>query len=198
VLLFKRNPRKIKRLLLLFGLLSILVLAGCNQSPSEPPARPTFTPLQAKAVYLSSGPGELTAGDLTAHPEVIRVMTFDQFKSHAASRIALLVDKNAVHLVDNQWLNSPPQKYYPLVIVGYNDPLYCFRDTFSVGSISGPFVDWNNEILEPGYCVWMIRVQTGTETSAFFRGYNQKPDLQDILDITNPLLEETQEIQIDR
>ena len=184
-----------KQILRLIGLLVSAILVSCNQSSFGTSVTPTATPILYKAVYLSAGLGELSAVDLAAHPEVIQTQTFDDFKSHAVSRIALLVDKNAVQLVDNQWLNSPPQKYYPLVIVGYNDPLYCFRDTLGVGSIQGPYVDWSQETLEPGFCVWMIRVQTSKETSAFFKGYNQKLDLQAILDVTNPLLEEKQEIR---
>jgi hypothetical protein len=187
-----------KRLLLFASLFGILMLTGCYRSSSATTVGPETTPILPKAVYLSAGPGGLTAGDLAAHPEVILTSSFVKFKSHSASKIALLVDKNAVDLVDNQWLNSPPQKFYPLVIVGYNDPLYCFRDTLKVGMIEGPYVDWSKETLVPGFCVWMIRVQTSTETSAFFKGYNQKPLLQDILDVTNPLLDEKQEIQPDR
>jgi hypothetical protein len=185
-----------KRLILLIPLLTFFLLDSCVQLSSGTPVEPTETPSFYRAVYLTHDLGELTVDDRKAHPEVIISPTFDDFKSHAVSKIALWVDKNAVKMIDKNWLNLPPQKYFPLVIVGYNDPLYCFRDTLSVGNIEGPYVDWSKENLEPGFCVWMILKENSSEgKSAIFRSYHQTPTIQDILNVTNPLLEEKQQIQ---
>jgi hypothetical protein len=128
---------------------------------------------------------------------VIVTLNFDDFKSRAGSKIALWIDKNAVDIVDIAWLNQAPQKYYPLVLVGYNAALYCFRDTLHVGRIEGPYVDWSKEKLEPGFCAWLILVEKGNQESRIMRDYDQTPTVQDILDVTNPLLEEKQDIKPD-
>jgi len=187
---------EMKRYFLLITLLTFLLLNSCVQLSSGTPVKPTEPPSLYKAVYLTHNLEALTVDDISAHPEVIISPTFDDFKSHAVSRIALWVDKNAVNMIDKNWLNLPPQKYYPLVIVGYNDPLYCFRDTLSIGQIEGPYVDWSKEEIEPGFCVWMILKEISNEgISSIFRGYHQTPTVQDILDVTNPLLDEKQDIQ---
>jgi hypothetical protein len=184
-----------KRLLLLITILIGILLNSCDQLPFGTPVEPTVPQNLYKAVYLTDEHGELSAEELKVHPEVIVTKTFDVFKSHAGSKIALWVDKNAVNKINNNWLNQPPQKYYPLVLVGYNDPIYCFRDTLSVGRIEGPYVDWSKEVLEPGFCVWMILVESESEESSIFRGYKLSPTIQSILDVTNQLLEEDQDIQ---
>jgi hypothetical protein len=184
-----------KRLLLLTPILIAILLNSCAQLHFGTPVEPTVAQNLYKAVYLTDEHGELSAEELNAHPEVIVTRTFDEFKSHAGSKIALWVDKSAVNKINQNWLNQPPQKYYPLVLVGYNAPLYCFRDTLSVGRIEGPYVDWSKEVLEPGFCVWMILEESESGESSIFQGYKQPPTVQDILDVTNQLLEENQDIQ---
>jgi hypothetical protein len=184
-----------KQTLRLATLLTSLLLNSCSPLPSKTPAASTPHPNNYQAVYLTGGNGVLSAQDLNAHPQVIVATTFSDFKSQAGSRIALWVDKSAVDLVKAGWLNQPPQKYYPLVLVGYNNALYSFRDTLSVGRIQGPYVDWSKEVLEPGFSVWMILSESQNSESTLMRGYQQSPTVQDILDVTNPLLNEDQEIQ---
>jgi hypothetical protein len=187
---------KMKRYLLLIPFIAGILLNSCDQLTFGKSIEPTGP--QYKAVYLTDGLEELSAEDLKAHPEVVVTKTFEAFKSHAGSRIALWIDKNAVNKIDKKWLNQPPQKYYPLVLVGYNNPLYCFRDTLHVGRIEGPYADWSKEVLEPGFCVWMILEEREFGESSIFQGYKQSPTVQDILEVTNPLLEEDQDIQPDK
>ena len=155
-------------------------------APTDEP-QPASSP--AQAIYLVQDSGQLSSDELQTHPEVVVTNTFDDFKHHAPTKAALWIDKNAVNLVDSHWLHEPPQEYYPLVLVGYNDALYAFRDTLSGFGISGPYVDWSTRTLEPGFSVWMIREETSSSLSAIMKGYNQEPTVQDILNITNALLE---------
>jgi len=180
---------------LLAEFLIITLLVSCSRLMSESQNDFANTSNSYKAVYLASGEGTLLENDLQAHPEIIRVATFEEFKEQAGDRIVLWVDKDAIPLVDMDWLNAPPQKYYPLAVIGYNNAVYCFRDTLSVGLIQGPYVDWSKETVEPGFCVWMIRTERSDGLSAFMNGYQQTPNVQDILNATNPLLEEPQDIQ---
>ena len=150
-------------------------------------AQPAFSPFQA--VYLVKHPGQLSLEDLQLHPEVAVTSDFDDFKQHAQTKVALWIDKNAIELLDQQWLREAPQKYYPLALVGYNEPLYAFREALPVAQIEGPAMDWSTMTLEPGFSVWMIRDETGSSLSAFMNGYNQMRSVQGILDITNALLE---------
>jgi hypothetical protein len=74
-----------------------------------------------KAIYFVHGQGELSAEDLQAHPEVVVVQTFDEFKQYAShQKIALWVDKSATSFnsdEEEKWINSAPQAYYPIVLV---------------------------------------------------------------------------------
>ena len=167
-------------------LIIIAMLIACT-AETEPATQPASSPFQA--VYLVQNPGQLSMDDLQSHPEVMVTNSFDEFKQHAQTKVALWIDKNAIELLDQQWLHVAPQKYYPLVLVGYNEPLYAFREALSGFEIEGPYADWSTMTLEPGFSVWMIREETGSSLSAFMNGYNQKPTVQDILKITNALLE---------
>ena len=187
-----------KRSILITMILTGFLLNSCSLVPSITPVESATPKNSSKAVYLTTENGVLSAQDLNAHPQVIVATTFSDFKSQAGSRIALWVDKSAVDLVKAGWLNQPPQKYYPLVLVGYNNALYSFRDTLSVGRIQGPYVDWSKEVLEPGFSVWMILSESQNSESTLMRRYQQSPTVQDILDVTNPLLNEEQDIQLEK
>ncbi len=150
---------------------------GSNPSTSSP----------FQAVYLVQHPGQLSLDDLQSHPEVAVTSSLDDFKQHAQTKVALWIDKDAVSQVDNQWLHDKPQKYYPLVLVGYSNQLCAFRETLTGFGIEGPYADCS--VQAPGFSVWMLREETGSSLSAFMNGYGQKPTVQDILDITNALLE---------
>ena len=81
-----------------------------------------------RAVYLVQGQGQLDPAELAAHPEVAVVHTWADFQRLAQTKVALWIDKDAVDLVDRQWLNEAPQRSYPLAIVGYSSALYAFRE----------------------------------------------------------------------
>jgi hypothetical protein len=150
---------------------------GINPSASSP----------FQAVYLVQHPGQLSLDDLQAHPEVAVTGGIDEFKQHAQAKVALWIDKNAVSQVDDQWLHEMPQKYYPLVLVGESNALCAFREMLTGFGIEGPPADCKAEA--SGFSVWMLREETSSSVSAFMNGYNQQPTVQDILDITNGLLE---------
>lgn len=171
----------IKKLVFIFLLIS---LAGCS------PYFDTATPI--KAVYLTHGPSELSQEDLQKHPEVIVVQTFDDFKKHASRKTALWIDKSATPFNEEQekWINDAPQAYDPIVLVGISDPLHSFRDLLSLCCFMGPIIEWKTE---PGFSV--IQRQRTPDPNlepidvSFIQGYNQKPTVESILEITNALLE---------
>jgi hypothetical protein len=59
-------------------------------------------------------------------------------------------------------------------------------------------MDWSKEILESGFSVWMILSESQNSESTLMRRYQQSPTVQDILDVTNPLLNEEQDIQLEK
>jgi hypothetical protein len=166
-----------------------LLTSGCSllnsgaQLNATPPAEPI------EAVYLARTGGALPAAELQAHPEVWVVSTYEDFKAAAQSIYGLWIDKNALELLaaDPEWLHQPPQKYYPLVLVGYNNPLYAFREALSGFGIQGPAVDWSSETLEPGFSVWMITGEQGGVQSVF-QGYEESPTVGRLIEITNELI----------
>jgi hypothetical protein len=145
-----------------------------------------------KAVYLVQGNGALSVDELEARPDIVVVDTFAEFQRHAKDKVALWIDKNAVSLVSRQWIEEEPQRYYPLVLVGYNDTLYSFREVLPLGMFYGPIVDWSKKKLEPGFSVIQIEKdsdQGNRPKVVFLKGYNQRPRVEDVIDITNALLE---------
>lgn len=168
-----------------------LIFASCGSFSTHITA-PTSTqaqPVQPKALYLVLAQGQLAADDLKAHPEVVVVHSAQELRELGRREVALWIDRDAIGLVDQAWLHAAPQKYYPVVLVGYNDALYSFREKLGGFGIIGPYVDWNARRLEPGFSVWKLKEQTSASTSAFMQGYDGAPTVEAILAKTNGLLE---------
>jgi len=172
------------------AIMIMLMLVGCAPIPINTawPRTNQPGPNGISAIYLVQNQGQLAASDLQSHPEVMVTNSFDEFKRHGRAKVALWIDKNAVSLVNMDWLHQAPQKYYPLVLVGYNDALYSFRETLAGFPISGPAIDWSTATLEPGFSVWMIRKETSSSLSTYMMGYVQPPTVDAILTISNALL----------
>jgi len=154
---------------------------------------PTPTTIPLRAVYLIQGQAELSSRDLQAHPEIVVVQTFDEFKQYAHQKVALWIDKSATPFLpqQQQWINEAPQVYYPIVLVGYSDTLYSFRDLLGICCFLGPAFDESTEKLGPGFSV-IQEEETSDPTPpavTFLEGYNQILTAQAILEVTNALLE---------
>jgi hypothetical protein len=120
---------KINRILLI-TLTLFLIGVACAPVPTAPPS--------IRAVYLVRGRGQLSPDDLQKHPEVLVTNSFDELKQHAQKPVALWIDKNAVRLLRAQeptsgarWLDQAPQADYPIVLVGYSNTLFSFRENLT-------------------------------------------------------------------
>jgi hypothetical protein len=167
----------------------LLSMTGCAGRVSGDNYESTAIPL--KAIYLIHGQSELSSEDLQAHPEVVTVQTFDDFKKYTQQKIALWIDKSATPFTPDQqeWINEAPQAYYPIVLVGYSDILYSFRDLLGICCFEGPPID---QKLEAGFSVIQVEETnepTSSPNATFLKGYNQTPTAQSLLEITNALLE---------
>ena len=171
-------------------ILIFLSMAGCSLNTDTQET----TSASLKAVYFIQKEAQLSSEDLDAHPEVVVVQTFDEFKQYASQKIALWIDKSATPFTpeEEKWINEAPQAYYPIVLVGTSDTLYSFRDLLRLCCFLGPAGDY------PGYNAPGFSITQHEETSdpttapvtvTFLQGYNQKPTVQSILEITNALLE---------
>ena len=164
-------------------ILTLLFMAGCI--PTQKVRSPSF-----KAIYFFQKEAQLSSEDLQAHPEVVVVQTFDEFKKYANQKMALWIDKSATPFNSEQekWINEAPQVYYPIVLVGYSDTLYSFRDLLRLCCFMGPIIDWE---IQPGFSViqWKATNESDDHVVITLQGYNKKPTVQSILEITNALLE---------
>lgn len=143
-----------------------------------------------KAVYLvSKNGGQLAKEEIVKYPEVISVTSFNELKKLVSKNTAIWIDKDAVDLVNQNWLQKEAQNQIPIVLIGYNNALYSFREKLSVSGIQGPHIDWSQQKLEPGFSIWMLKEKTNTSRLAFMKGYDSTPDTKQILSITNMLLE---------
>ncbi len=188
-----------------FWLILIILLSpvfACSSPNSkEPDAQSPPSPIDAQpdiystesdtgeniAVYLIQGEPQIPFEDLSEHPEILVVTTFTEFQKAASTEIQLWIDKEAVDLVDVGWLRSEPQKYYPLVFVGYNDPSRVFAE-FGRHFLTGRIIlDLESNQSGDGFSV-DIPLQNKDYPDrpgfpAFIRGYDWVPSSQSILDI---------------
>ena len=162
---------------------------------SEFIGKPAPTP--AKAVYfVAKEGGELSKDDLKKHPEVEVAHTFADLQRLAGKGKALWIDLTAIPLLQGEkervWVIRKAQEEYTFAVVGYNEPLKCFRDTLDCFGISGPGpIDWTKYDLSPGFSVIRLkREKVGKEihVSGPMRGYKVAPTVQKILNVTDALL----------
>ena len=189
----------IKRILLVLVL--PLLFAGCTTlDVKQDSGSPSFTTTNEnatkakiyKAVYLEPEKGgELTDSDLKNHPEVFVVHTGNQLVSAVKDKIAIWIDKDSVDSVDINWLQSSSLRFFPKVVVGYNNPVYAFSERLHLSYWHGfgirP-IDWSKQRLEPGFSVAMWKEEK-TQTQAIITQYDGTPNVLKILNITNALLE---------
>ena len=147
--------------------------------------------VEIRAVYLmpTTG-GQITKEDLAAHPEILPVTDFATLASHANRHIAIWIDKDAIDLLPQGWVNQKPQKFYPIIVVGYSNALYSMREKLNL-LIIGPWVDWSKQTLEHGFSVWMIDSYSENGISSIMKGYSEKIDVSRILEISNELLKKS-------
>jgi len=168
----------------------VFYLSSTHKLSPIPKATPSSITKAAKVVYLVRENGELSEHELKAYPEIVVTGSFSEFKQLAKERVALWIDKGAINLIDGQWLNEEPQSYYPMVLLGYNDPYYSFAIKLELCCFFGPAVDWISKKLEPGFSVILRgKSKTTIPSLIFFKGYQQYPSVKEILPITNNLLE---------
>lgn len=143
-----------------------------------------------KAVYLAPVKGgQLSKDEIEKYPEITIVTNMDELKKLATEKTAIWIDKDAVDILDSNWIWNKAQSKIPLVLVGYNNDIYSFREKLSVYGIKGPYIDWNDKKLEPGFSVAMLKEKSTTSYSVFMKGYDAIPEVKQILSLTNMLLE---------
>jgi hypothetical protein len=160
-------------------LLGLVFLTSCSL--------PTSTPI-LRAVYLVEGEGQLSPADLDKHPEILVTDNFEKFKKAASDRVGLWIDKNAVQLVETDWLDKMPQAAYPIILIGYNDPLRSFKYSLTVCCFLGP-VDPDFSQSEPGFSVIERPTGEAGTPDVIVQGFKQVPTLGDVLEVSNDLLD---------
>ena len=158
---------------------SMFLLSACRLQTSPAPIR---------VAYLVDHGCQLPQNELNKHPEILVTSSFAEFQAAARERIALWIDKNAVKLVDSQWLDELPQSSYPIILVGYNDTLLSFRDSLQLCCFLGP-VQRDYSDAEPGFSV--IKRDNGEPGApiTMLEGFKQTPTVDDILRISIDLLD---------
>jgi hypothetical protein len=169
-------------------ILTLISMASCSLNPGrQEVSQPSF-----KAVYFFQKESQLSLEDLKAHPEVVIVQTFDEFKQYSRQKIALWIDKSETPFDSDQekWINEAPQTFYPIVLVGTSDTLNAFKNLLRLCCFLGPAGDYPG-YNAPGFSViqWAETNQPDYHAVILLQGYNQKPTVQSILEITNTLLD---------
>lgn len=170
----------LKLIILCILVIAVLSLIGCTNKGKN----------AAKAIYLApKDGGQLTKDDINKYSEVIRVSDYKEFKKLVSKNTAIWIDKDAVDLLDLNWVQKEAESRIPIALIGYNNAVYSFREKLSCFGIKGPLIDWSKQKLEPGFSIGMLRETTETSRSVFLKGYETNPDTKQILSLTNMLLE---------
>jgi hypothetical protein len=183
-------PDRLARLAACVVCVALLAFSACTPAGTASPTPAPPTPAPIRAVYLVMGQAVLTPSDVQAHPEILVVHSFDELAAHAQNKVAIWIDKSATPFDHHSWLNEAPQAWYPLVLVGYHDTLYSFREMLWLCCFAGPIVDWSTVRLEPGFSVIQRQDTVGQLPQAtFLQAHDQAPTAGDILAITDALLD---------
>jgi hypothetical protein len=171
-----------------YGVLNILLKNKDNNKNEPALNQPTE---EIRAVYLMPVTGgQITKKDLETHPEILPVTDFATLASHTNRHIAIWIDKDTISLLPEGWLTQEPQKFYPIIVVGYNNALYSMREKLGM-PIIGVWVDWSKYKLEPGFSAWMIESEKGSSFSALMKGYPESINVEHILEVSNELLKKS-------
>ncbi len=158
----------------------LLFLSACSISTPQSTYR---------AVYLVREGGQLAEADLDKHAEILVTNDFEVFKQAARNKIVLWVDKNATQLVASDWITTEPQAYYPIIVIGYNDPLRSFKYSLLTDCFLGPInPDFSDS--EPGFSVFEKQRDNST-ACGITQGFKLIPTIDDILKVSNALLDGT-------
>ncbi len=168
-----------RRISFLSMLLGISLLAACNS--------PTPT-ISLRAVYLVQPGGQLPQAELSQHPEIRVTGNFADFKQAARQRIALWIDKNAIPLVEEGWLDQLPQSAYPLIVLGYNEPWYAFGYQLQICCFTGIIME-DTSVLRSGYSVMARENGDISAPGSLLEGFKETPTVDTLLQISNDLLE---------
>jgi hypothetical protein len=144
-----------------------------------------------RIVYLKpENSGQISDTDLKNYLQILVVHNFADLEKNMATKVGIWIDKDSVGLIPEGWLGQLPQKNYPLVLLGFNNALYSFRDKLTVNAISGPHVDWSKQRLEPGFSIWKIEEATGDSLHVTMAGFDRPVNVEAALIATNALLGE--------
>jgi hypothetical protein len=144
-----------------------------------------------QAIYLAPQNGGLiTDAELKKYPQILKVTDFKTLNSYTSTYIIpIWIDKDAIDLLPQGWVNEYPQKFYPIIVVGYSNALYAMREKLNL-PIHGPWIDWSKETLGPGFSAWMIEEYGESGMSSFMKGYQEEINVSHILEISNDLFKE--------
>ena len=126
---------------------ALLITTGCFHNEKS-----VVLSNDIKVVYLTSNRGgQLTKKELKNYPQVLVVNSFDDMKTiinEVGNIIGIWIDKSAVDMADKKWLLEEPQKFYPLLLVGFYDLVTSkpMRELFYDENI-----DWNSKTMNKGF-----------------------------------------------
>jgi len=184
--LIRYNKSKKVIIVLLFLIAGLLIswLFNLKNNESESLLESTKQSEPIKIVYLKpKNSFQISDEDLQKYPEILAVNNFEDLEKNVTNKVAIWIDKDSVDLIKDEWLNQEPQKYYPLVLIGYNNALYSFRDKLSLGGIKGPQIDWSTYRLEPGFSAWML-----SDSEKTLKGFDRDVSVEAVLIETRNLL----------
>lgn len=154
---------------------------------------------QAEVVYLKPlYGGEFSDNELKKYSNILVVHSVKQFRYVADNKILpIWIDKACFEKIDLQWVELKLRQYYPVVVIGYGNADYPFRN-MPIGrkGPGGPLVDaqkykdYLNKIKkENGISVCKKKLDENIANwGAFTYGFKGEPLIEETLMISRKLL----------
>lgn len=139
--------------------------------------------------------GEFSDNELKEHPEVVVVHSVRQLKHVSDNQILpIWIDKAYFDRVDAKWIDLKLHQYYPVIVIGYGNADYPFRN-IPIGRHLPPldikkYEEHLNEIKkETGISVCKKKFDDNMGNwSSYCKGFDGNPQIDDVLRISENLL----------
>lgn len=185
-----------KIILFMLSIMMVLFLLFLYKEYKLPSVKSCY---QAEVVYLKPlYGGEFSDNELKKYSNILVVHSVKQFRYAADNKILpIWIDKTCFEKIDLQWVELKLRQYYPVVVVGYGNADYPFRN-IPIGrkGPGGPLIDaqkykdYLNKIKkENGISVCKKKPDENIANwGAFTYGFKGEPLIEETLMISRKLL----------
>ena len=139
-------------------------------------------------VYLAPRSGGIISKRiLSKYPEITGVNDYKTFENEISKRIVVIwIDKNAIDLLPKKWIYGTPQKYYPIILLGFGNKTEIV-DKLGISIFGIPYIAFKNRN-ENGFSVWLLTNVDKGAISSIWGGYPGRININHLLSVSANLM----------